>query len=324
MPGYDYYGLLASTWDIWRDDTANWSDRFFYLDIIGQYGEPVLDIGCGTGRLLLDYLAEGIDVDGVDSSAQMLDICRADARRRGLRAPALYQQQMERLDLPRSYRTIVGASSVLQLVTEADAAAGALRRILGHLHPGGAFVTPFAFEWRPGDPLDTGWELLFDKPRPADGATVRAWTREWREPPVSCGTPSSGSRWRSTALLSSANITGDPRRGAGTPSSKRPNCSGPLDTAASGCSAASPTSRPASRTGSTACWASGQHHRDGRTAHPRCRGRLRAAGSWNCIGDRWWVPPGSRGWLDRHTPRRPSALSTPASPADSRTSVGIR
>ena len=137
--------------------------------------------------------------------------------------------------------------------------------------------------------------------------------------PVSCGTPSSGSRWRSTALSSSANITGDPRRGAGTPRRKRPNCSGPLDTAASGCSAASPTSRPASRTGSTACWASGQHHHDGRTAHPRCRGRLRAAGSRDCIGDRWYVPPGSRGWHGRHTPRRPSALSTPASPADSRT-----
>lgn len=182
MPDYDYYGLLASTWDIWRDDTAKWRDRFFYLDIIGQYGEPVLDIGCGTGRLLLDYLAEGIDVDGVDSSAEMLGICRAKARRQGLRPPALYQQRMETLDLPRSYRTILGASSVLQLIPEPAAAAGALRRILGHLQPSGAFVTPFAFQWRPGDPLDTGWELLFEKPRPTDGATVRAWTREWQEP----------------------------------------------------------------------------------------------------------------------------------------------
>jgi ubiquinone/menaquinone biosynthesis C-methylase UbiE len=149
MPDYDYYGLLASTWDIWRDDTVNWCDRFFYLDIIGQYGEPVLDSGCGTGRLLLDYLAKGIDIDGVDSSAQMLDICRANARRRGLRAPTLHQQQMERLDLPGSYRTIVGASSVLQLVTEADAAAGALRRILGHLHPGGAFGDCLPAQWDP-------------------------------------------------------------------------------------------------------------------------------------------------------------------------------
>ncbi len=25
---YEYSGLLASTWDVWRDDTANWGDRF--------------------------------------------------------------------------------------------------------------------------------------------------------------------------------------------------------------------------------------------------------------------------------------------------------
>jgi ubiquinone/menaquinone biosynthesis C-methylase UbiE len=181
MTDDEYSGLLASTWDIWRDDTASWRDRSFYLDMIGQYGEPVLDIGCGTGRLLLDYLAAGIDVDGVDSSAEMLDICRAKAGQ-GPHAPRLHQQRMEHLDVPRRYRTILGASSVLQLLTEASAAASALRRILRHLQPGGAFVTPFAFDWRPGDPLDTGWQLLFEKRRPADAATVRAWTREWREP----------------------------------------------------------------------------------------------------------------------------------------------
>src|SRR5215469_8815227 len=141
MADNEYRGLTASTWDIWRDDTAGWSDRFFYRDIIDRYGEPVLDIGCGTGRLLLDYLAEGIDVDGIDSSAAMLDICRVKAGQQGC-APRLYQQRMEHLDLPRRYQTILGASSVLQLLTEAAAAAGALRRILEHLQPGGAFVTP--------------------------------------------------------------------------------------------------------------------------------------------------------------------------------------
>ena len=133
MPDYDYHGLMASTWDIWRDDTADWQDRSFYAGIIGEYGEPVLDLGCGTGRLLLDYLAQGMDVDGVDNSAEMLGICRAKAERQGLRAPALYQQELEHLDLPRSYRTVLGASSVVQLLTEADAAASALRRILEHL-----------------------------------------------------------------------------------------------------------------------------------------------------------------------------------------------
>lgn len=48
MPGYNYHGLMASTWDIWRDDTASWQDRSFYADIVGRYGEPVLHPGAGA------------------------------------------------------------------------------------------------------------------------------------------------------------------------------------------------------------------------------------------------------------------------------------
>jgi ubiquinone/menaquinone biosynthesis C-methylase UbiE len=176
-----YHGLHAATWDVWRDDTANWSDRHFFLDLIRQYGQPVLDVGCGTGRLILDYLREGVDCDGVDNAPDMLAICRAKAAKVDV-SPNLYEQPIERLALPRRYKTILGPSSVFQLVTDPDAAKRALRRLFDHLEPGGAFVTSFSFEWRPGDPLDTGWELLFEKPRPQDGAIVRAWTREWREP----------------------------------------------------------------------------------------------------------------------------------------------
>jgi SAM-dependent methyltransferase len=180
-PDYDYYGLLASTWDVWRDNTANWSDSLLFLDFVRQYGQPALDIGCGTGRILLDYLAKGIDIDGVDNSPELLAICRTKAETMGL-SPNLYQQRMEQLDLPRKYRTILGPSSVLQLVPDADVACSTLRGICAHLQPRGAFVTPFTFDWREGEPLDTGWVLLFEKPRPEDGATVRSWTREWREP----------------------------------------------------------------------------------------------------------------------------------------------
>lgn len=178
---YDYRGLLASAWDLWRDNTADWSDRFFFLDFIRQYGEPVLDLGCGTGRLILDYLAEGIDTDGVDNSPEMLAICREKGQKAGL-SPGLFQQRIETLALPRTYRTILGPSSVLQLVTDAEAARRALGRIYAHLQPGGVFVTSFSFEWREGDPLDSGWQLLFEKRRPADGAIVRSWTHEWHEP----------------------------------------------------------------------------------------------------------------------------------------------
>jgi len=81
---YEYYGLMAETWDLFRGDTSQWEDRFFYLEVIKEYGGPVLDVGCGTGRLLLDFLAQGIAADGVDNSPEMLALCRQKAGSQGL------------------------------------------------------------------------------------------------------------------------------------------------------------------------------------------------------------------------------------------------
>src|SRR5436190_23495097 len=119
---YEYRGLIAQAWDLLRGDTSEWEDRPFYRDIIRVNGQPVLDIGCGTGRLLLDYLVEGIDIDGVDVSPEMLELCRQKAHKRGLH-PTLYQQPMEALDLSRSYRTIMVPSSSFQLLTDPHDAA---------------------------------------------------------------------------------------------------------------------------------------------------------------------------------------------------------
>ena len=76
---YSYSGLMASTWDLWRDTTQRWSDSVFYLDMVQRYGQPVLDVGCATGRIVLDYLAQGIDTDGVDNSPELLAICHDKA-----------------------------------------------------------------------------------------------------------------------------------------------------------------------------------------------------------------------------------------------------
>src|SRR5205823_2273030 len=141
----------------------------------------VLDVGCGTGRILLDFLAQGIDIDGVDDSPEMLAICREKAARLNLLID-VRQQKMESLDLPRRYGTILVPSSTLQLLTNLDVAREGMLRFFAHLHPGGAFVAAFGFDWRPGVPMDTGWMLKFEKIKHEDGATVLGWERTWHEP----------------------------------------------------------------------------------------------------------------------------------------------
>ncbi len=175
---YEYRGLMATTWDLLRGDTSQWEDRFFYRKIIARYGQPVLDVGCGTGRLLLDYLQDGLDVDGVDNSPEMLALCAEKAGQMGL-APALFAQQMESLDLPRRYRTILVPSSSFQLVTSLESARRAIQHLHDHLEPGGALVMPFMLLWEPGDPTERDWKLLAQADRPEDGTTVHHWARDW-------------------------------------------------------------------------------------------------------------------------------------------------
>ena len=114
---YEYKGLMAEAWDALRGETSHCSDRHFHLDVNRKYGQPVLDVGCGTGRLLLDYLQQGIEIDGVYNSPEMLAICQQKADQLGLQ-PKLYEKYGEAQDLPRKYQTILIPTSSLQLVIE--------------------------------------------------------------------------------------------------------------------------------------------------------------------------------------------------------------
>ena len=136
-----YSGLAAKSWDLGRGDTTEWPDRSFFHDSIAEFGTPALDVGCSTGRLLLDFLNRGMDIDGVDASPDMIALCRAKADAMGL-APHLYTQRMEDLELPRTYRTIIVPSSSLQLLTNTDAARDAMRKFYAHLEPRGVLVAP--------------------------------------------------------------------------------------------------------------------------------------------------------------------------------------
>jgi SAM-dependent methyltransferase len=155
----------ASTWHY--GVTARWWAQFNtsgpeidYFRPFVEAGQPALDVACGTGRLLLPYLRDGLDVDGCDISPDMLEHCREAAVREGLE-PNLYAQAMHELDLPRRYRTIyVCGGFGLGSTWEQDVEG--LRRLHDHLEPGGLLV------------LDN--EVPY-----ADGGQWQYWLKEQRQ-----------------------------------------------------------------------------------------------------------------------------------------------
>jgi len=171
-PNYEYYGLMAEFWDLFRGDTSKWEDRFFYLDVVKKYGQPVLDVGCGTGRIQLDFLQQGIDIDGIDNSPDMLAKLQEKAKKLNLH-PTVHQQEMDKLDLPRKYQIILVPSSSFQLLLDASLPPIVMQRFYEHLLSGGVLVMPFMTLWKDGDPLES--EFTREAVRPEDGATIRRW-----------------------------------------------------------------------------------------------------------------------------------------------------
>ena len=183
LPKYEYKGLMAEAWDVFRGDTSHWSDRHFYLAAIQKYGQPGLDVGCGTGRLLLDYLQQGIDIDGVDNSPEMLAICQRKAEDLGLK-PKLYEQYIEEMEIPRKYQTILVPSSSLQLIIEPESVEQALKRLHDHLLPGGVLVASIMTLWKEGEPLESERERT--AVREEDGAKFRQVARSRFDPDSEC------------------------------------------------------------------------------------------------------------------------------------------
>lgn len=171
-PSYEYYGMMAEFWDLFRGDTSTWDDRFFFLDVVKKSGSPVLDVGCGTGRILLDFMQQGIDIDGVDNSPDMLAQLRQKAETLNLK-PTVYQEEMTELSLPPKYQTILVPSSSFQLLLDAALPPIAMNRFYEHLLPGGVLAMPFMTLWKPGQPLES--EFPREAIRPEDGAIVRRW-----------------------------------------------------------------------------------------------------------------------------------------------------
>ncbi len=123
MEGYEGWDDYAPFYDWENAQTVGRRDVGFWRRVASQAGGPVLELGCGTGRVALPVAREGATVVGVDRSEAML----ARARKRVKRARLQSQVQLVRGDIrhlpfpDHSFPLVMAPYGILQsLLVERD------------------------------------------------------------------------------------------------------------------------------------------------------------------------------------------------------------
>ena len=178
---YTYESFVAEYYD-YLPMVAGRPDVEFYLAMARAQGEPILELGCGTGRVLLAMARASLRVVGLDLSEHMLGRCRAklelepaEVRQRVRLVPS----DMTNFDLGEHFRLITIPFRPFQHLLEVEQQMACLRCAHRHLAPGGKLVLDF-FQTDPRRMHDPAF-LQESAPQPEvalpDGRKVRLTER---------------------------------------------------------------------------------------------------------------------------------------------------
>ena len=160
-----------------RDDVGFWGTM---ADAAG--GDPILELGCGTGRVLLPLARAGHDITGLDLSVRMLERCRAkvDALPREVRdGVRLVVADMTSFDLGRGFAAILCPFAGFQQLRTVEQQLACLGRCRAHLLDHGRLVLdlpnpdPAPASHTRGDPADG--ESTAQMVEWTDGRRIRWW-----------------------------------------------------------------------------------------------------------------------------------------------------
>jgi SAM-dependent methyltransferase len=135
-----FYDRIARYYD--AENALMTDDLPFYSELAEEYGDPILEVGCGTGRVLLHLAEAGYSAEGMDFSAQMLERGQRKLKGRAdLRGKAHFHQADARTYISeRRYALILFSyNAFMHFRTPSDQLA-VLRQMKSLLKPDGLLV----------------------------------------------------------------------------------------------------------------------------------------------------------------------------------------
>jgi SAM-dependent methyltransferase len=161
---------------------ASRDDAGFWRSVAAGSGGPLLELGCGTGRVLVPLARAGFEITGLDLSSAMLERCRAKV----LSEPPhvhervrLVEADMTSFDLGRRFAAITCPFGGFQQLRTVEQQLACLDRCRTHLLPGGTLVLdlpnpdPAPAAYAGDEPADG--EATADEVDWSDGRRIRWW-----------------------------------------------------------------------------------------------------------------------------------------------------
>jgi SAM-dependent methyltransferase len=139
LVSWDYGRLASEIYELDKPVGRPFPGLAYYTRQLAGVTGRILEPACGTGRFLVPLLEAGLAVEGLDSSPDMLAVCRQHGLDRGL-DPVLREADMTALAEPGAYQAVIVPAGSLMLLDARDTAPRALAAFRESLVPGGRLI----------------------------------------------------------------------------------------------------------------------------------------------------------------------------------------
>jgi SAM-dependent methyltransferase len=176
-----FYRTLAPYYDLIYGHLFAGEDIAFYVEMATASPGPVLEMGCGTGRVLLPLARAGVSMWGMDSSIAMLEqLCAAlKSEDRAVRERVTVLHADIRHDYAGCrFPLIIAAGNVLHSFLDRLDQRAWFRNVRRHLAPGGVFCFDlFQFDYRRLSLAPEEWRLDLEGFEDEPGRNVQCYSR---------------------------------------------------------------------------------------------------------------------------------------------------